>query len=338
MAVRSRPRVRHRLRTSALAALGVLATAGLSSAAACATEPSAARPPGPAATVAVPLQEPSGGRRSEGSLAAAGPGPAPAVVLDGERVEVRWIDGDSLRIRTGVHRGRSARVRGYNSLESYGPVHRWGDWTAEELLAIARSATAAAAAGEWRCTTQGARDRYQRLLVDCPDAAAALVRRGLAMAYAVGGPADARTLAAQEEARRAGAGMWAKGAPRLVVTSLHSLDEAEGGATEVYDRVVEVATGRAREVRHATRYRTCEERCRGEGPDRTCMTYVPFADRYRGRPACLRDSPRRGRAGRRRGRGVVYAALSAPGRAGVKFRAVVPYRGPVAQLDRAAVS
>jgi endonuclease YncB( thermonuclease family) len=213
------------------------------------------------------------------------------VLLDGERVEVRWVDGDSLRIRTGVHRGRSARVQGYNSLESYGPVHRWGSWTAEELLAIARSAKAAASAGEWRCTTQGAQDRYQRLLVDCPDAAEALVRRGLAMAYAVGRPADPRTLAAQEEARRAGAGMWAKGAPRRVLTSLHSLDEAEPGAAEVRDRVVDVPTGRAREVRHASRYGTCEERCRGEGPDRTCMTYVPFARRYRDPPACLRAAP-----------------------------------------------
>jgi hypothetical protein len=113
----------------------------------------------------------------------------------------------------------------------------------------------------------------------------------LAMAYAVGRPADPRTLAAQEEARRAGAGMWAKGAPRRVLTSLHSLDEAEPGAAEVHDRVVDVATGRAREVRHASRYGTCEERCRGEGPDRTCMTYVPFARRYRDPPACLRAAP-----------------------------------------------
>jgi micrococcal nuclease len=305
---------RRALRLGAVAAAFGLSLAGLAFTSACATESPAARPPatdGPGAGPRPPAAAATGGPE-QGTTAPEPGGPAPgsaappvgrgegpagrrpaaALWLDGERVEVRWIDGDSLRIRSGAHRGRIVRLQGYNTLESYGPVHRWGAWTPLELLAIARASTAAAAAGEWRCTTRGAEDRYQRLLLACPDAAEALARQGLAMAYAIGGPAETRTLSAQEEARRAGAGMWAKGAPGRVVTSLHSADEAEGGVGEVYDRVLEVATGRAREVRHALRYRTCEEVCHGEGPDLTCMTYVPFASRYRDRPPCLRGAAR----------------------------------------------
>jgi len=42
---------------------------------------------------------------------------------------------------------------------------------------------------------------------------------------------------------------------------------------------------------HHRVYRPCEEVCVGEGAERACMTYVPFARRYRDRPACLRGRP-----------------------------------------------
>ena len=216
---------------------------------------------------------------------------AATVILDGAPTRVRWTDGDSFRVLSGPHRGRRTRLQGFNALEAYGPVHRWGGWTPAELLAVARGATRAAAAGRWTCTTGAGDDRYERLLVDCPDAALALVGAGLALAYAMEGASPAALLAAQAEARRAGAGMWAKGTPARVVTSLHAAGEPGLEAGRAYDRVVDAATGEARAVRHARRYRECEEACRGEGADRTCMVYVPYERRYRDRPACLRRAP-----------------------------------------------
>src|SRR5512132_239146 len=100
------------------------------------------------------------------------------VVVDGEVGHVRWIDGDTFRWVDGARAGTSARLEGYNTLESYGPVHRWGGWRREELLAIARDATRMAGAATWRCTTRGRLDRYRRLLVACPDLARTLVGSG----------------------------------------------------------------------------------------------------------------------------------------------------------------
>ena len=50
------------------------------------------------------------------------------VNLDGIEIEVKWDDGDTFH---GVHpdgRKIKARLNGYNTLESYGPVHQWGEW------------------------------------------------------------------------------------------------------------------------------------------------------------------------------------------------------------------
>ncbi len=73
----------------------------------------------------------------------------------------------------------------------------------------------------------------------------------------------------------------------LASAPLHSADEPDlaGGA---YDRIVDTRTGRAEPRRHDSLYRVCQEVCVGEGRGRACMTYVPFARRYRDRPACLR--------------------------------------------------
>jgi endonuclease YncB( thermonuclease family) len=208
-------------------------------------------------------------------------------MLDGAQRAVRWIDGDTFRILDGPDAGRSARLAGFNALESYGPVHRWGAWRPADLLAIAREATQLARAGEWRCTRQDGEDRYGRLLVSCPDAARALVESGLAMVFALGGPPDEALVAAQRAAQERGSGMWRKGVPPRVPSSLHSADEPDlaGGA---YDRIVDTRTGRAEPRRHESTYRVCQVVCAGEGRDRACMTYVPFARRYRDRPACLR--------------------------------------------------
>ncbi len=225
-----------------------------------------------------------GGRRARPTRA--------TLELAGERVDVRWIDGDTFRILSGGSRGRSARLAGVNALETFGPVHRFGAGTfgPHDLFEVAKESAALASAASFghRCETAGTPDRYGRLLVSCPDVAEALVTRGDAMVFAVAGAPDAALVALQREAQRMGLGMWTGGAPPRVPTSLHSADEPDLGPGGAYDRIADTRTGRTEVVPHARRYRTCEEVCVGGGADRACMLYVPFARRYRNRPACLR--------------------------------------------------
>jgi endonuclease YncB( thermonuclease family) len=206
-------------------------------------------------------------------------------VLDGERVPVRWTDGDGFRVEGGRLRGVAARLAGVNALEIYGPVHRFARAAPEDLLALARQSAGIAASGERRCAS-GKRDRYGRLLVDCPDAARELVRRGHAMVFAVDRPADPDLLEAQRAAQAAGAGMWAWGVPRAIVTSAHSA--ADGG----YDRLVDPHTGRSEVRRHGRSHEPCAWVCApGDGEPPSCLLHVPYTRRYRDRPACLRGKP-----------------------------------------------
>lgn len=215
--------------------------------------------------------------------------------LDGQPTRVRWIDGDTFKVDSGPLRGFSTRLAGYNSLETFGPVHRLGSAGPEALWALALAAAPRLARGEWRCATLGARDGYGRALVSCPDAAAALVREGLALVFAVEGPPDATLLDAQRAAQAARAGLWAGGVPPLVLTSVHADGEQGLGGRGAYDRVVDTRTGRATPRPHRRRYATCEEVCIGEGPDRSCLVYVPYERRFRDRPACLGPPPPGGR-------------------------------------------
>jgi endonuclease YncB( thermonuclease family) len=214
--------------------------------------------------------------------------PTSELLLDGVRTRVRWTDGDTFRVLEGPHRGRSTRLAGVNALETHGPVHRWGAWAPPELWAIALESAAIAASAASECTV-GRPDRYGRLLVDCPQAAAELVRRGHAMVFAVEGAADPALLALQQAAQAAGAGMWAKGVPRALVTSVHSTAEP-GLSRGAYDRVVDTRTGLARAHPHHRAYPVCEWVCAGTPEDGSCMLYVPFERRYRHRPPCLRAS------------------------------------------------
>ncbi|HEY6101402.1 MAG TPA: nuclease, partial [Anaeromyxobacter sp.] len=114
------------------------------------------------------------------------------VVLGGERVPVRWIDGDTFRIGGGRFAGRSARLMGVNALETYGPVHRWAGMPPGALLALAKASAPLAAMGIWRCQAEERNDAYGRLLVACADAAEVLVESGHAMVFAIDAPADGR--------------------------------------------------------------------------------------------------------------------------------------------------
>jgi micrococcal nuclease len=221
-----------------------------------------------------------GGRPTKGA-----PG---AIELNGERTEVVWTDGDSLTIKSGLLKGTGTRLQGYNTLEAYGPVHRWGAWTAQELYQLALSSGAVAAARVWQCTTDGKRDGYKRLLLDCPELAVELARQGHALAYAVeGGEADPRVLAAQEDAKREGRGMWAKGVVAGVLTSVHALGEGGQKGDEAYNRVVDTRSGQALKRPHRQAYSTCEEVCETTEGDTSCLVYVPFERRYRSQPDCL---------------------------------------------------
>lgn len=208
--------------------------------------------------------------------------------VNDEQVEVKWSDGDSFKFKSGRFEGRGTRLVGFNTLEAYGPVHRWGAWTPKELFALAEASSQVAAAQTWRCTTEGKVDGYGRVLVDCPDLAEAMIREGHALAYAVEGTSPERLLAAQREAMAAGRGMWAKGVVKGVITSLHSVGEDGDDEPGAYNRVVDTRTGSATKRPHQQRYTTCQEVCETTDGDVSCMVFVPFKQRYKNKPDCLR--------------------------------------------------
>jgi len=210
------------------------------------------------------------------------------VELNGVPTIVRWSDGDSFRFKSGEYDDNGVRLMRYNTLESYGPVHRWGEWTGDELFAIAKSSRFVAAKEDWTCTTDGSRDGYGRVLVDCPDVAEHMVRQGHGHVFSIDTAADPKLLAIQKEAQEAGTGMWEKGVPTVIITSLHSY--AEEYALEkgtAYNRTVDAKTGDSVLIEHLEVYETCQEICEGPKDAPVCMTYVPFEFRYRNKPHCL---------------------------------------------------
>ncbi|MBL8910902.1 MAG: thermonuclease family protein [Archangium sp.] len=213
-----------------------------------------------------------------------------AVILNGTRVEVRWTDGDSFNIKEGEHKGSGTRLVGYNTLEAYGPVHSWGEWTARELYELAKKSSTVAASQEWECSTDFKRDGYKRLLIKCPKLAVEMARSGHGLAYAVDGEKPApEVLAAQQEAIKAKRGMWEKGTTNGVITSLHSVGEdGDDDGGEAYNRVVDTRTGQALKRKHTSTYGTCEKVCEKTDEQESCMVYVPFKKRYRGQPDCLK--------------------------------------------------
>ena len=188
--------------------------------------------------------------------------PASKVYLNGVPAPVFFNDGDSFRVLGGQFEGTKARLAGYNTLETHGPVHRWGGWTYKEMYVIAKQATLFARRGTWRCTSDLKTDTYGRMLFHCPELAEALIRRGLAHAMSVarGKPADEKLLAAQREAIAGRRGIWAHGVPDFVLTSLHSTaEDADGYGT--YNRLVSSADGQSIKWKHDNDYPECAEAC-----------------------------------------------------------------------------
>jgi endonuclease YncB( thermonuclease family) len=222
-----------------------------------------------------------------------------AVVLNGTRLAVRWTDGDSFNIQEGENKGTGTRLVGYNTLEAYGPVHSWGQWTERELYELAKKSSTVAASQEWECTTDFKHDGYKRLLIKCPQLAIEMARQGHGLAYAVDGEKpNPEVVAAQQEAMKARRGMWEKGTTTGVITSLHSVGEdGDPEQTDAYNRVVDTRTGEALKRKHNKTYGMCEKVCEPtpavEGAEprddqQSCMVYVPFKKRYRGQPDCLK--------------------------------------------------
>ena len=198
------------------------------------------------------------------------------IALRGKTISVTWSDGDTLQFKGGIYKNKSARLVGYNTLESYGPVHRWGTWSGSELHTIAKDAQVAAAQGHWHCSTQGKKDSYKRILLDCPDARRELVAKGLAHVFAYSGEPDPGDMDAQREARIERRGMWAKGRPEHVVTSAGADDDGQ-----VFLRTVSTRTGKTLIRHQRADVAPCEEVCQLPMLTGSCLMFVPYRIRYK---------------------------------------------------------
>ncbi|MFT5685968.1 MAG: micrococcal nuclease, partial [Myxococcota bacterium] len=117
-------------------------------------------------------------------------GDSAQVLLDGVRLDVRWDDGDTFSWSdSDSGEKQKARLKGFNTLESYGPVHQWGEWSGAELYALAKSGGVAAGSAVWTCQDTGEGGGYGRRLIDCPDLRAHMLSEGFAHAFSVEGPA-----------------------------------------------------------------------------------------------------------------------------------------------------
>jgi hypothetical protein len=205
-----------------------------------------------------------------------------AVVLDGVSLDANWDDGDTFSaIHPETGNKIKARLSGFNTLESYGPVHRWGDWTSKELYGISKEAGVFARKKTWTCTDTKKGGGYGRLLVDCPDLRKEILEAGLATPFSIGSAAPQEDLDALNRGISAKNGMWVKGTPQFMISSLHSQDEKPDN--DAYDRVCDMSTGACEKRLHQNTYEVCQEVCIED----SCMIYVPFSLRYRNKAACL---------------------------------------------------
>jgi hypothetical protein len=203
------------------------------------------------------------------------------VFLNGVPSPVFFNDGDSFRVLDGKYKDSRARLAGYNTLESYGNVHKWGGWTFEELYVNAKQGTLNARNGPcwdnkthrpkpgctkaWHCTSELKKDYYGRYLWSCKDLALDQIRRGFAHVMSVKGPGISVLVAAQKEAIAKKVGMWSRGVPEFIITSIHSFDEPyskEKGSA--YNRLVSTGDGHSQKWLHLTAYPECTIVCRRE--------------------------------------------------------------------------
>lgn len=210
------------------------------------------------------------------------------VSLDGRRTRVLWNDGDSFRVLEGPDRELRARLAGYNTLESYGPVHYWGAFHAYQLYDEAKAGLHLSQSREWECTRMPGTGGYKRALIQCPELSKEILRQGLAHVFHVGdGDPDRELMRLQLEAQRERRGIWAKGIPAWIVTSIHSYGE-DGADKKGYNRVCSTSTGKSAVIEHTAVFKTCDAFCWGG----SCMIHAPFDVRYgKVKPDCLKNRP-----------------------------------------------
>ncbi len=183
------------------------------------------------------------------------------VIVNGVSAPVYFNDGDSFRVVAGRVSGTKARLAGFNTLESHGPVHKWGTWTAKELYINAKMATKNGRDGSWVCNSDGKKDTYGRELFDCPSLRQSQVRKGLAHAMTITAEGSSpELLAIQHEAQKNKVGMWAHGVPEFIITSTHSIAE-KSGRKYAYNRIVSTKDGHSEKIRHSKAYQECEWVC-----------------------------------------------------------------------------
>ena len=186
------------------------------------------------------------------------------VFVNGRMTRVYFNDGDSFRLLDGPYANSGARLAGFNTLESFGPVHAWGTFHPYEIYVLAKEATWHARRGVWHCGTDERRDGYGRLLLDCPDLAVSQIGRGFAHAMQINDrPSNPAYLRAQRGAQEARRGIWAHGIPGFVLTSIHSLDEDPRREWH-YNRRVSTRDGHSESRQHRETYRECQWVCEDE--------------------------------------------------------------------------
>lgn len=219
------------------------------------------------------------------SFSATTPQKVTHIFFNGAATRAYFNDGDTLKILDGELKNTRVRIAGFNTLETYGPVHEWMANDPQYLLSIAAEATRMAQDGQWHCTSKGDKDTYGRMLATCDDLAIALLSAGYAHSYSVNDhPADRKYLLTQHTAKTNKLGIWKHGAPNYIITSLHSADE---GARKSYNRLISTTDGTTKTWQHTDTYSSCQKVCVSD--EASCMVYVPFEERYgNDRPNCLR--------------------------------------------------
>jgi endonuclease YncB( thermonuclease family) len=211
--------------------------------------------------VAALLTAPTGSVRAQTESVEDQAQPVSLVRMNGVVYPVYYNDGDTYRPLAGPWRSRPARLAGFNTLESYGPTHKWGEWTYKELYINAKMATYNARRSIWNCKVDDAKkDGYGRILAVCLDLGIDQVRKGYAHAYSIDKPADWRLITAQRAAIVNRRGMWAKGVPPMVLTSLHSVDERINNENN-YNRLISPFDGLSSKWKHQDNYSECQEVC-----------------------------------------------------------------------------
>ncbi|HBU47930.1 MAG TPA: hypothetical protein DEB46_06430 [Myxococcales bacterium] len=195
------------------------------------------------------------------SLQAMASEPRTKVIVNGSMAPVYFNDGDTFRVLSGALSGTKARLEGFNTLESFGPVHQWGTWAQRELYVNAKAATLFARRGIWRCSWDRRVDGYGRGLFKCPELAVHQIRAGFAHAMTVtADPSPDLYLEAQRDAIKHRRGMWAGGVPKYVLTSLHSVDE-KPNQDWAYNRLVSTHDGHSERWIHRETYGECTNVC-----------------------------------------------------------------------------